>query len=85
MHVVSLKPEVRFRELPFGTATDPSMREYVAPQPWEHQDKVVEYLRSGLVLGVTLGADLTDWFDPRQKANPVLEGGPEGGTTEMTD
>jgi hypothetical protein len=80
-----LKPVVRFREFPFGTASDPSMREYTSPQPWEHQKEVLAYLRSGLLLGVTMGADLTDWFDPSNKANPVIEGRPQGGTTEMTD
>jgi hypothetical protein len=82
---VVLKPVVRFREFPFGTAGDPSMRDAVAPQPWENQEEVLQYLRSGLILGVTMGADLTDWFDPAHKANPVIEGRPEGGTTEMTD
>lgn len=82
---VLLKPVVRFREFPFGTATDRSMREVMTTQPQEHQAQLLEYLRSGLILGVTMGADLTDWFDPPQKANPVVEGRCIGGTTEMTD
>src|SRR5205823_10804133 len=52
---------------------------------WPHQEQVLQYLRSGLILGVTMGADLTDWLDRSRKANPLLEGQPEGGTTEMTD
>jgi hypothetical protein len=83
--IVMLKPVVRFREFPFGTASDPSMRAAMSPQPWEHQEKILEYLRSGLVLGVTMGADLTDWFDPPSKANPMVEGRSLGGTTQMTD
>jgi len=82
---VLLKPAVRFREFPFGTAGDPSMCEFMSPLPWENQDKVLEYLRSGLVLGVTMGADLTDWFDRPNKANPVIDGRRRGGVTEMTD
>jgi hypothetical protein len=82
---VLLKPVVRFREFPFGTETDRSMREATAPQLREHQTELLEYLRSGLILGVTLGADLTDWFDPPRKANPMIEGRYVGGTTEMTD
>jgi hypothetical protein len=62
-----LKPVVRFREFPFGTAKDPSMR------------------RSGLILGVTMGADLQDFIDRSRNANPIINGRPEGGTTEMTD
>jgi hypothetical protein len=82
---VRLNPVVRFREFPFGTAGDPSMRDAMSPRPWEQQQEVLDYLRSGLVLGVTMGADLTDWFDPPNKANPVIEGRREGGATEMTD
>ena len=82
---VVLTPVVRFREFPFGTADDPSMREFMSPQPWEGQDKVLAYLRSGLILGVTMGADLTDWFDRPNKANPVIDGRQRGGLTEMTD
>jgi hypothetical protein len=82
---VLLTPVVRFREFPFGTADDPSMREFTSPQPWENQEDVLRYLRSGLVLGVNMGADLTDWFDPPRKANPLIEGQRRGGVTEMTD
>ena len=82
---VLLRPAVRFREFPFGTGGDPSMREFMSPQRWKDQDKVLEYLRSGLVLGVTMGADLTDWFDRPNKANPVIDGQRRGGVTEMTD
>jgi hypothetical protein len=85
MPTVMLKPVVRFREFPFGTASDPSMREFLANAPWENQHKVLDYLRSGMVLGVTMGANLTDWFDRPNKANPVINGQREGGTTEMTD
>jgi hypothetical protein len=82
---ILLRPVVRFREFPFGTATDASLRDFLAEAPWPHQEEVLAYLRSGLVLGVTMGADLTDWLDPSHKANPLIEGRPEGGTTEMTD
>jgi hypothetical protein len=82
---VMLKPVVRFREFPFGTLHDPSMREWVNDQPRDNQEKVVEYLRSGLILGVIMGADLTDWLDPPHKANPIIEGQRRGGVTEMTD
>jgi hypothetical protein len=80
-----VKPVVRFREFPFGTASDPSMREFLAEAPWPHQEQVLQYLRSGLILGVTLGADLTDWLDSSRKADPLIHGRTEGGTTEMTD
>lgn len=82
---VVLKPVVRFREFPFGTANDPSMREAMASQPWPRQAEVLDYLRSGLILGVTMGADLTDWFDPGNEANVTMDGRLVGGTTEMTD
>jgi hypothetical protein len=82
---VLLKPVVRFHEFPFGTIGDPSMREFMAAEPWENQDKLLDYLRSGLILGVTMGADLMDWFDPGRKANPLIDGCRRGGTTEMTD
>jgi hypothetical protein len=82
---VTLKPLVCFREFPFGTADDPSMRESMADLPQPDQDKLLDYLRSGLVLGVTMGADLTDWFDRPTKANPIIEDRVVGGTTEMTD
>src|SRR5438128_3298470 len=76
---VRLKPVVRFREFPFGTASDPSMREFMAPEPREDQTKVLAYLRSGVILGVTMGADLTDRFDYPNKANPIIDGRAEGG------
>ncbi|MGL4550314.1 MAG: hypothetical protein ACRC33_03930, partial [Gemmataceae bacterium] len=82
---VLLKPVVRFREFPFGTASDPSLRDAVRDRPGEHQDDLLAYLRSGLVLGVTMGADLTDWLDPPRSANPQIDGRPRGGLTEMTD
>jgi len=85
VRTVMLKPVVRFREFPFGTIGDPSMREFMSTQPWENQDKVLPYLRSGLILGVTMGADLTDWLDPSSKANPIVDGQRRGGVTEMTD
>jgi hypothetical protein len=80
-----LRPVVRFREFPFGTDTDPSMHDFLADHPLPHQEQVLDYLRSGLILGVTMGADLTDWLDRSRKANPLIDGHPEGGTTEMTD
>lgn len=83
--VVMLRPVVRYREFPFGVRSDPSMREAMSPQPWENQGKVLEYLRSGLSLGVTMGSDLTDWFDRPNKANPIINGESEGGTSEFTD
>src|SRR5262249_9803475 len=52
---------------------------------WPHQQEVLQYLRSGQILGVTMGADLPDWLDRSCKANPIIEGLVEGGTTELTD
>jgi hypothetical protein len=83
--VVKLKPVVRFKEFPFGTVTDPSMREFMAPEPWEDQDQVVAYLRSGLILAYPMGADLMDWFDRPNRANPLIEGQCLGGVTPLTD
>ncbi len=84
--VVKLKPVVHFREFPFGISTDPSMRDSMAPQPWTHQAQVVEYLRSGYMLGVPMGgADLPDWFDAQQRANPLIDGHSLGGVTPLTD
>jgi hypothetical protein len=83
--LIKLKPIVHFREFPFGTIKDPSMREFMAPQPWENQSKVVEYLRSGVILGIPMGASLSDWFDPADQANPTIEGRREGGVTPLTD
>jgi hypothetical protein len=82
---IDLKPVVRFREFPFGTGNDPSMRESMSEQPWPDQERVLEYLRSGRVLALTMGADLTDWFDRPARANPVIDGQVEGGTTPMSD
>jgi hypothetical protein len=82
---IRLKPVVHFREFPFGTPADPSMREFMAPQPWEMQDKVLAYLRSGCILAHVMGADLPDWFDPSRRANPIIDGQLEGGVTPMTD
>jgi hypothetical protein len=82
---VKLKPVVRFREFPFGTSNDPSMREFMAPDMWQNQDKAVEYLKSGLVLAYPVGADLIDWFDRPMRANPLINGKQLGGTTPLTD
>jgi hypothetical protein len=57
---VKLKPVVRFREFPFGISSDPSLREFMATEPWENQDNVLSYLRSGLILAYPMGADLMD-------------------------
>jgi hypothetical protein len=83
--VVKLKPVVRFREFPFGTRADPSMRDFIAEQPQVNQDKVLEYLRSGHVVALVMGADLTDWLDRPNKANPLINGRREGGVTPLTD
>ncbi len=45
--VVKLKPLVHFREFPFGTITDPSMREFMSECPWQDQDKVLEVFALG--------------------------------------
>jgi hypothetical protein len=82
---VKLKPVIACREFPFGTIHDPSMRELMAAEPGEHQVEVVEYLRSGYIVGVVMSADLPDWFDPRCRANPIINGRVEGGVTPMTD
>jgi hypothetical protein len=83
--LVKLKPVVRFREHPFGTVKDPSMQEFMASRPWEEQQRVVDYLRSGCIVALPMGADLTDWFDRANRANPIIEGHAVGGTTPMTD
>jgi hypothetical protein len=80
-----LQPLVQFREFPFGTADDPSMRDSFSPGPWQMQDKALAYLRAGHVLAVLMGADLADPFDPSARANPVIDGKVEGGATPMTD
>jgi hypothetical protein len=82
---VKLKPVVRFREFPFGTVNDPSMREHLASEPWEHQSAVVEYLKSGLILAYPMGADLMDWLDRPNRANPLIEDRRLGGATPLTD
>ncbi len=82
---IKLKPVVRFREFPFGTVSDPSMREFMAAAPWNEQDRVLEYQRSGRLVAYPTGADLTDWFDRPNNANPSIEGRPVGGVTPMTD
>ena len=50
--VVKLKPVVHFREFPFGTLADPSIREFMENRPWPNQEKVLQYLRSGHVLAL---------------------------------
>jgi hypothetical protein len=82
---VKLKPVVRFREFPFETINDPTMKEFMAPAPWPNQEKVLEYLRSGLILAYPMGADLMDWFDRPNRANPLIAGKPLGGVTPLTD
>jgi hypothetical protein len=32
-----------------------------------------------------MGADLPDWFNPSERANPMIEGRGVGGVTPMTD
>ena len=83
--MIKLQPVVAFREFPFGTIHDPSMREFTAPVPGEHQPAVLAYLRSGHILGYPMNADLPDWFDPSNRANPIIDGSPLGGVTPMTD
>ncbi len=83
--VVKLKPVVHFREFPFGIISDPSMREAMSERPWPNQDRVLKYLRSGQILAITMGANLTDWFDRPGKANPIIHGQVCGGTTPMGD
>ena len=82
---IKLRPVVAFREFPFGTVGDPSMREYMAPAGDEHEADNVAYLRSGHVLGYPMNADLPDWFDATRRANPLIGGNPLGGVTPMTD
>ena len=41
-----LKSVVHFREFPFGTADDPSMKDCMAPGPWENKQHVLGYLLS---------------------------------------
>ena len=61
------------------------MREYMAVEPWENQENVLYYLRSGLILAYPMGADLLDWFARPNRANPVIDGGQLGGVTPLTD
>jgi hypothetical protein len=82
---VKVKPVVRFREFPFGAVGDPSMREFRADEPWKDQEKVLDYLHSGYVVALVMGADLPDRFDASCRANPVINGKVEGGATPMTD
>jgi len=82
---IKLKPVVRFREFPFGTIDDPSMREFMRPKPYQEQDKVLAYLKSGQILAYPMGADLVDWFDRPKRANPWIDGQQLGGATPLTD
>jgi len=82
---VKLKPLIQCREFPFGMIHDPSMRELMTPQPWEHQAEIVEYLRSGYIVGIVMGGGLRDWFNPSRDADPIIEGRIVGGVTPMTD
>lgn len=82
---VRLKPVVRFREFPFGTVDDPSMREAMSPEPWEDEANVLDYLRSGLILALPMGADLADPFDPPSRANVIIDGERVGGVRSYTD
>jgi hypothetical protein len=83
--IVRLKPAVHFCEFPFGVRSDPSMREFMGERPQENQDKLLEYLRSGHVLALPMGASLTDWFDRPHKANPLIDGRIVGGVTPLGD
>jgi hypothetical protein len=84
-NAVRLKPVVRFREFPFGTPEDPSMREAMSPVPRENEANVLAYLRSGLVLAYPMGADLADWFNRPERANVLIDGERVGGVTPYTD
>ena len=61
---VRLKLVVRFREFPFGTAGDPSLSDFTAEKPWENQERVLDYLRSGLVFAIPIGGGARDHIDP---------------------
>ena len=67
---VKLTPVVRYREFPFGTIM---IEHYAGSSPGSlaEPEKLLDYLRSGHVLGLTMGADLTDWLDRSHKANPL--------------
>ncbi len=82
---VRLKPAVHFREFPFGTRDDPSMMEFASPRPRPNQENVLAYLRSGHRLAYLMGADLLDWADRPNHANPVIDGQIEGGCTPLGD
>jgi len=83
--LVELRPVVHFREFPFGTAADPSMREFASDRPHPRQDDLLAYLRSGHVLALPMGADLTDWLDRPRRANPTIGARVVGGATPMGD
>jgi len=83
--LLKLKQVVHFREFPFGTIKDPTMRQFMAARPWVNQAQVVDYLRSGCVLAIPMGGDLGDYFDPANKANPMIDGRCVGGITPLTD
>ncbi|HKI35649.1 MAG TPA: hypothetical protein VKA46_27585 [Gemmataceae bacterium] len=82
---VKLRPILQCREFPFGMIHDLSMRTLMASQPWEHQAEVIDYLRSGYILGYLMGGGLRDWFDPACRANPIIDGCVQDGATPMTD
>ncbi len=82
---VKLRPIVQCREFPFGMVGDPSMRTLMCEVAWEDQDKVLEYLRGGYILGYLMGGGIPDWFDPNCRANPIIHGHVQEGATPMTD
>lgn len=82
---INLKPVVRYREFPFGITTDPSMTTGMASTPQAHQEKILQYLSSGHIIGYPMGAGLVDWFDKTSKANVCIQGKWMGGTTPMSD
>jgi hypothetical protein len=82
---VRLRLVVRFREFPFGTVGDPSLCEFVSERPWQDQENVLSYLRSGYVFAIPIGGGARDHIDPSQRANPVVDGRGLAGCTEMTD
>lgn len=61
------------------------MKEAMQEHPWPNQEKLLQYLRSGHVLGLPMGADLADPFDRPNKANVIIQGEILGGATPMTD
>jgi hypothetical protein len=82
---VKLKPVVQCREFSFGMIHDPSLRTLMGAELWEYQAEVLEYLRSGHILGYLMGGGLPDWFDPTCRANPIINGRVRDGATPMTD